>query len=70
MDKLSSYIPDFEFILYDLGQYADDQIKVTIMARVTILLLKHIFEPDITVFLRPGVLNSLALGGLQRLFYR
>nr|WP_319393634.1 Rpn family recombination-promoting nuclease/putative transposase [uncultured Desulfobacter sp.] len=47
VDKLSGYIPDFEFILYDLSQYTDDQIKGTIMARVTMLLLKHIFEPDI-----------------------
>ncbi len=47
VNKLSGYIPDFEFILYDLSQYTDDQIKGTIMARVTMLLLKHIFEPDV-----------------------
>lgn len=47
VDKLAGYTPDFEFILYDLSQYTDDQIKGTIMARVTMLLLKHIFEPDI-----------------------
>ncbi|MDX9965118.1 Rpn family recombination-promoting nuclease/putative transposase [Desulfobacter postgatei] len=47
VDKLAGYTPDFEFILYDLSQYTDDQIKGTIMARVAMLLLKHIFEPDI-----------------------
>ena len=44
--ELSGYIPDFEFILYDLSKYTDDQIRGTIMARVTMLLLKHVFEPD------------------------
>ncbi len=47
-DELSDYIPDFEMLVYDLSRYSDAQIKGTIMARVTLLLLKHIFEPDIS----------------------
>jgi len=45
-DALFCYIPDFEFILYDLSKYIDDQIRGTILARVAMLLLKHIFEQD------------------------
>ncbi len=45
-EQLADYIPDFKYILYDLSQYTDDQIKGTIMARVTMLLLKHIFDQD------------------------
>jgi len=41
---LKEHIPDFKYILYDLSQYTDDQIKGTVMARVTMLLLKHIFD--------------------------
>ncbi|PIE62203.1 MAG: hypothetical protein CSA25_06265 [Desulfobacter postgatei] len=48
VDELASYIPDFEMLLYDLSQYSAAQIKGTSMARVTLLLLKHIFEPDIS----------------------
>ena len=56
--ELAGYIPNYEFILYDLSQYTDDQIKGTIMARVTMLLLKHIFEPDIADKL-PGIIMLL-----------
>ena len=44
---LSDYVPDFKYLLYDLSRYTDDQIKGTVMARVTMLLLKHIFDPDV-----------------------
>lgn len=40
------YVPDFQYILYDLSRYTDDQIKGTVMGRVAMLLLKHIFDPD------------------------
>ncbi len=55
---LADYIPDFEFILYDLSRYTDEQIRGTIMARVTMLLLKHVFEPDIAEKL-PGIFTLL-----------
>ena len=45
-ERLSGHIPDFKYILYDLSQYTDAQIKGTVMARVTMLLLKHIFDQD------------------------
>jgi len=57
-NQLAGYIPDFEFILYDLSRYTDDQIRGTIMARVTMLLLKHIFKPDIADRL-PGIFMLL-----------
>ena len=44
---LSDYVPDFKYLLYDLSRYTDDQIKGTVMARVTMLLLKHIFDPNV-----------------------
>jgi predicted transposase/invertase (TIGR01784 family) len=56
---LSNYVPDFKYLLYDLSRYTDDQIKGTVMARVTMLLLKHIFDrnvadklPDIFLLLK------------------
>jgi len=56
---LSDYVPDFKYLLYDLSRYTDDQIKGTVMARVTMLLLKHIFDrnvadrlPDIFLLLK------------------
>ena len=47
VEALVEYIPDFRYVLYDLSEYSDDEIKGTVMARVTMLLLKHVFEPDL-----------------------
>ena len=45
--ELTGYIPDFGFDLYDLTRFSDDDIKGTIMARVVLLLFKHVFDPDL-----------------------
>ena len=47
VDDLVGYIPDFEFELYDLHRFSDDDIKGTIISRVVLLLLKHIRDPDL-----------------------
>jgi predicted transposase/invertase (TIGR01784 family) len=46
-EALSAYIPDFSYVLYDLTRFSDDQIKGTVMARVAMLLFKHIFDPQV-----------------------
>lgn len=47
MVKLSGYIPDFRFDLYDLTRFSGGEIKGTVMARVVLLLFKHISDPDL-----------------------
>ena len=44
---LADYIPDFEFLLYDLTRYRDDEIKGMIISRVGLLVIKHIFCDDL-----------------------
>ena len=44
---LSVFIPNFEFVLVDLSKYDDECIKGAVITRVTLLLFKHIFDPDI-----------------------
>jgi predicted transposase/invertase (TIGR01784 family) len=46
-EALCEYVPDFKYILFDLTQYSDAQIKGEVQARVLLLLLKHAFNPDI-----------------------
>ncbi len=46
-EKLIKYIPDFEFVLYDLTQFSDNEIKGAVTSKGILLLLKHIFDPDI-----------------------
>ena len=58
VDKLPEYVSDFKYELYDLSKYSDEEIKGTVMARVTMLLLKHVFEPDVSERL-PGIFALL-----------
>lgn len=57
-DALAAYIPDFSYVRYDLTQFSDEQIKGTVMARVAMLLFKHIFDPQVRDKL-PTVLSLL-----------
>jgi hypothetical protein len=43
--RLTAYIPDFSFILFDLSKYSDDRIKGAVLSRVGVLLFKHVFTP-------------------------
>lgn len=56
--ELTGYIPDFGVELYDLTRFADDDIKGTIMARVVLLLFKHVLDPDLREKL-PGILSLM-----------
>ena len=51
-EELSAYIPDFSYLLYDLSQYTDEEIKGIITLKVTLLLLKYIFNPEFPIYLR------------------
>jgi len=48
VESLADYIPDFQFLLYDLTRYRDDDIKGMIVSRVGLLVMKHIFSDDLT----------------------
>jgi len=44
---LSEYTPDFKYILLDLTQYSDREIKGVLLCRAVLLLFKHNNAPDI-----------------------
>ncbi len=44
---LLAYVPDFEYVMLDLTQYSDTEIKGLVLSRVVMLLFKHISDPDI-----------------------
>jgi predicted transposase YdaD len=58
VEELSGYIPDFGILLHDLNCFTDDDIKGTIMARVVLLLFKHVSSPDLQEKL-PGILSLM-----------
>lgn len=47
VDKLSRYVPDFEYILYDLSHLSDEKIRGAVLLRAVLLMMKHIFDPKI-----------------------
>jgi hypothetical protein len=57
-DVLRRYTPNFQYILYDLSCYSDDDIRGAVFSRAFLLLFKHIFDDDITEQL-PSILGLL-----------
>ncbi len=45
--ELQTYLPDFQYILWDAAAYADDDIAGIAMLQAALLLFKHIFQPDL-----------------------
>lgn len=43
-DEFTRYIPDYEYILYDLSQYKDEEIKGEIKLRLFLEVTKYIFS--------------------------
>lgn len=58
VEVMPDYIPDFQYVLYDLSKYSDAEIKGTITARVVMLIFKHIFDHDFTDKM-PGILSLM-----------
>jgi predicted transposase/invertase (TIGR01784 family) len=53
-EPLAPYVPDFQFLLYDLSRYGDEEIKGMIVSRAGLLVMKHIFHDDL-----PDVLEEV-----------
>lgn len=45
-DELKVYIPNFDYLLYDLSRYSDDEIKGVAQTKIGLTLLRDIFSPD------------------------
>ena len=56
--SLDHVVPGFEYLLYDLSEYSDEEIKGAVVLRVAFLLLKHIFSSDLPEKF-PGILGLL-----------
>jgi predicted transposase/invertase (TIGR01784 family) len=47
VEKLSPYLPDFESILFDFSPFSDQEIRGRVLLRATLMLMKHVFDPDV-----------------------
>ncbi|MFP4395355.1 MAG: Rpn family recombination-promoting nuclease/putative transposase [Anaerolineales bacterium] len=55
---LMRYIPDFRYQLCDLSDYSDEEIIGETLLRVTLLVMKHIYDGDLGARL-PGIMSLL-----------
>ncbi|MCI5194528.1 MAG: Rpn family recombination-promoting nuclease/putative transposase [Candidatus Electrothrix sp. AU1_5] len=56
--ELLQFIPDFRWQVYDLTVFSDKEIRGGVFGRITLLLLRHIFDPDLNSKL-PKILSLL-----------
>ena len=63
-DALSQYVPTFEYQLYDLSRYSDDEIRGEVILRVSMLLLKYILRDEFEQQFR-GMVGLLQTLGRQ-----
>ncbi|MBW1650709.1 MAG: Rpn family recombination-promoting nuclease/putative transposase [Deltaproteobacteria bacterium] len=73
--QFKAYIPDFNYILYDLSQYTDDQIKGEVFLKAALLLFKYSSTkdilkklPDIFSLLRSIAASKTGLASLEAFF--
>lgn len=45
-DDIKKYIPNFEYLLYDLSRYTDEEIKGEAQLRIVLTILRDIFTKD------------------------
>ncbi len=45
-DGVKGYIPNYEYLVYDISRYTDDQIKGSVYLRIMLTLLRDIFTKD------------------------
>jgi predicted transposase/invertase (TIGR01784 family) len=55
-DALLAYVPEFHYLLNDLSTYSDEELKRSAEVGVALLVMKHIFRPDLRARL-PEVLR-------------
>ncbi|MDI6794303.1 MAG: Rpn family recombination-promoting nuclease/putative transposase [bacterium] len=46
-EEMISFIPDFQYLLWDASGYNDEEIKGKAILRATLLLLKYVFRKDL-----------------------
>ena len=46
-EHLQQYIPDFHYQLHDFSPLSNEEIRGRAMGKITLLVLKHIFDPDL-----------------------
>lgn len=57
-EEIASFIPDFQYLLWDASGYSDEEIKGSVVLRVALLILKYIFREDLREHL-PRILRLL-----------
>jgi len=57
-ENMVSFMPDFQYLLWDASGYSDEEIRGSVVLRVTLLIMKYIFREDLSGHL-PGILRLM-----------
>jgi predicted transposase/invertase (TIGR01784 family) len=57
-ESLRPFHPAFQYMLFDLSAYSDDEIRGAVIMQATLLVMKHIFDPGLAERL-PEILKLL-----------
>ncbi|WP_341301645.1 Rpn family recombination-promoting nuclease/putative transposase [Lysinibacillus sp. FSL H8-0500] len=49
-EDVKKYVPNFDYLLYDLSHYSNKDIQGTVPLRMMLTLLRDIFTKDIEIF--------------------
>lgn len=63
---ITNYIPDYEYILYNISRSNSEEIKGSIKLKIFLKILRDIFEQDYTEFLKTLKESILALDQLEK----
>ena len=42
-----AYVPDFEYLLYDISHFTDEEIKGAVILKASLLTMKYVFRPEL-----------------------
>lgn len=63
--EILKYIPNYEYILYDLSPYGEEEIKGNVQLRIFLEILKAIYNKDIEEFIKVLEKSIIALERLE-----
>lgn len=49
-DEIKKYIPDYEYLLYDISKYSDEEIKGVAQLRILLTIFRDIFTKNVEEF--------------------
>jgi predicted transposase/invertase (TIGR01784 family) len=64
-EEVKKYVPDYEYLLYDLSRYTDEEIKGEVQLRILITIFRDVFTKDNKAIIETVLRAAEHLGKLE-----